>query len=93
MIVALLVLTLFAHSAKLRADVDMLLAAREASNKGMKELWEETKQKDREALARPLPPLPPRSLSWSDVAELRDEIRAGFADILRKLEAGEQSLR
>jgi hypothetical protein len=46
--------------AKLHGEVDMLLAAREAFNKGMKE---------------------------GDVAELRDEIRAGFANILRKLES------
>jgi membrane protein implicated in regulation of membrane protease activity len=79
-----------AEVAKLRAEMDMLLAEREAFNKGMKELWEETKQKDREALARPLRPSPPLRL-WSDllgeIGELRDEIRAGFAEILRKLES------
>jgi hypothetical protein len=55
-------------------------------NKGMKELSEETKQKDREALARPLPSQPGPPL-WGDLGELRDELRAGFAEILRKLES------
>jgi hypothetical protein len=81
--------------AKLRADVDMLLAAREASNKDMKELWEETKQRDREALARPLRPSPPLRLwsdLWGEIGELRDEIRAGFATC-GNWKVGEQSPR